>query len=88
MASVLPLGGRGHYIVWKAFISHAIINTAKWSDVDAVSTTASGQAYTLTLQMLAELSVESKNHLMEYGGEVFDPIKKFSTIWCLASLSY
>ena len=61
MLSVLQLGGRRHFTVWNAFITHAIINTLKWCNVDAVSTTASGQAFTLTLEMIAELNDESKS---------------------------
>ena len=67
------MGGRGHYIVWNALIARAIVNSCRWSNVDAVSTIASGQAYTYLLELIYDLKTESDIFRDRTGGECFDP---------------
>jgi hypothetical protein len=59
LLNIFDMGGRGHYIVWNALIARAIVNSCKWSNVDAVSTTASGQAYTYLLELIYDLKTEA-----------------------------
>ena len=51
-------GGKTHYILWNAFIGHSIVNVCKCSNVDAASTTASGQAYALLPELIYDIKAE------------------------------